>query len=41
MVDLIVLTSSDQLVFTLMGYFFLFYKTAYLNEEFKCTDLNE
>jgi hypothetical protein len=38
MVDLLVLTYSDQLLLILKKYFISFYKTSYLNEEVKCTD---
>jgi hypothetical protein len=37
-VDLLVPTSSDQLLFTLKKYFSFFYKTVYLNKEVKCTE---
>ncbi len=36
-VDLIVLASSDQLLFVLKKTIFLSYKTRYLNEEVNCT----
>jgi hypothetical protein len=38
-VGLLVLTSLDQLLFTLKILFSFFYKTSYLNEEVNCTEL--
>ncbi len=37
-VDLLVLTSLDQLLFAVMIFFYLCYKTSYLNEEVNCTE---
>jgi hypothetical protein len=37
MVDFLVLTSLDQFIFYLK-YYLPFYKTSYLNTEFKCTE---
>jgi hypothetical protein len=37
-VDLLVLTSLDHLLFIVKLYFFLFYKTTYLNEEVNRTE---
>ncbi len=37
-VDLLVLTSLDQLLFLLWILFIFFYKTSYLNEEVNCTE---
>jgi hypothetical protein len=38
MADLLVSTSSDQLLFILKTIIFLFYKTTYLNEEVSGTE---
>jgi hypothetical protein len=37
MVDLLVLTSSDRLLFLLKLYYYFFYKTTYLIKEVNCT----
>jgi hypothetical protein len=38
MIDLLALTSSDQLVFLLKVYFLFFVKTYYLKKEVNCTE---
>ncbi len=38
MIDLFVLSTSNQLLFIEEIYFFLFYKTSYLNTEVNCTE---